>query len=586
MKYTSATLIAAACLAFTISCGGGGGQSSGPSIAGSVQKGPFVAGAQVVVKGFTSQLAETGGSYTTQTSNDLGGFRLDTPVPGDYLWVVSSGRYFNEVSGAISNGSSTLMAVVPATPGEVGKVGVNVLSTLEVARIVTLVGGGLTFAEARTKAETEILAAFKLQPSALGGMTFTKLNMEADNAGAGVLVAISSILQGTNSEAQLADLLGQLCADFADDGILKKALADRIGAQACLLDSAAIRTNLKGRFAMLGSKAEVPDISSIIRGNRKIPPPEAIVNKVKQPGAAFIDFLEETPNTVIYYQTDDALSTPGPWTTGGQFVPFQSTIQFAPKGGTLVLHAYAQNASDSSERSEVSTVTVSVEVQTTPAPLFDPLAGTYGTALDVTLSSDATGSSIHYTTDGTTPTESSPVYSGAIQVTSGLPVMVKAMSTSPSAEPSAVVTSWYCVDPAYPSMEWPGFTSLSEARQKLVGKWIGHLNSPWADYNGTFEFLADGTFLTQTLSTPSGVFRDTWLPFLYYGYLGNIPTKTWEIKDLSGAGLGTGSLTIDANGWQLDVKYINMSADFNHLKFEAWNREYGPLSYELTRLTP
>jgi RHS repeat-associated protein len=49
-------------------------------------------------------------------------------------------------------------------------------------------------------------------------------------------------------------------------------------------------------------------------------------------------------------------------------------------------------------------------------PAFSPVAGTYSTAQTVSISDSTPGAVIHYTVDGSTPTVSSPVYTGAITV--------------------------------------------------------------------------------------------------------------------------------------------------------------------------
>jgi hypothetical protein len=56
--------------------------------------------------------------------------------------------------------------------------------------------------------------------------------------------------------------------------------------------------------------------------------------------------------------------------------------------------------------------------QTPAAPTFSPASGTYASAQNVTIADATPGAYIYYTTDGTTPVPSSPVYSAPIIVSS------------------------------------------------------------------------------------------------------------------------------------------------------------------------
>jgi hypothetical protein len=78
------------------------------------------------------------------------------------------------------------------------------------------------------------------------------------------------------------------------------------------------------------------------------------------------------------------------------------------------------------------------------APTFSPPAGTYAGGQQVTLSSTTAGASIHYTTNGTTPSASSTLYSGPIPVSSSMTIEAIAVasgySNSPVASASYVIS--------------------------------------------------------------------------------------------------------------------------------------------------
>jgi hypothetical protein len=76
-------------------------------------------------------------------------------------------------------------------------------------------------------------------------------------------------------------------------------------------------------------------------------------------------------------------------------------------------------------------------------PVFSPKGGTYASARSVTLSDAVAGATIYYTTDGTTPTTDSPVYSGAIAV--GASQTLKANAVAAGYVRSATATAIYTI---------------------------------------------------------------------------------------------------------------------------------------------
>jgi len=82
----------------------------------------------------------------------------------------------------------------------------------------------------------------------------------------------------------------------------------------------------------------------------------------------------------------------------------------------------------------------------TATPTFSPAAGTYASAQSVTISDATSGSTIYYTTDGSTPTTSSTKYSAPISVAASM--TIKAMATASGFSNSAVASAAYVIQSA------------------------------------------------------------------------------------------------------------------------------------------
>jgi streptogramin lyase len=76
--------------------------------------------------------------------------------------------------------------------------------------------------------------------------------------------------------------------------------------------------------------------------------------------------------------------------------------------------------------------------------VFSPSPGTFTSSQSVTISDSASGATIYYTTDGSTPTTSSSVYSGAITVNSS--ETIRAIATAKGYSKSKVVSGTYSKD--------------------------------------------------------------------------------------------------------------------------------------------
>src|ERR1019366_7024880 len=80
---------------------------------------------------------------------------------------------------------------------------------------------------------------------------------------------------------------------------------------------------------------------------------------------------------------------------------------------------------------------------TVATPTFNPVAGTYTSTQSLTISSATAGTTIYYTTDGSTPTTGSTLYSGAFNVAAS--ETVKALAIKATWADSTVGTAAYTI---------------------------------------------------------------------------------------------------------------------------------------------
>ncbi len=139
-----------------------------------------------------------------------------------------------------------------------------------------------------------------------------------------------------------------------------------------------------------------------------------------------------TSGATIYYTTNG--STPDNTKTeytGAINVPLNTTI-------TIKAIAYKEGWTESDIASATYKVTGTVE-----DPTFDPSAGTYSSAQDVTISCSTSGAMIYYTTDGSTPDQSDNQYTSAVSISTTTTLKARAYKTD--WENSDVVSGTYTI---------------------------------------------------------------------------------------------------------------------------------------------
>ncbi len=226
-----------------------------------------------------------------------------------------------------------------------------------------------------------------------------------------------------------------------------------------------------------------------------------------------------TPGATIYY------------TTNGTTPTTSSSIYAGPViiNGGMTIEAMAVVAGylNSSIQSTF------FQLVQTATPVFSPASGplVYGT--NISISCATPGSTIYYAMDGTTPTTSSPVYSGPLAIYGD--TTLSALATAPQYLNSAIQTVFYTLVKA----AIPVFTPSQGP-------------------------LTNGTWISMSTATSNAI--------IYYTIDGSTPTTNSPIY--SGPILFTNPMTLEARAWRYDLDPSDVTSVF-----------YGVVNFERTVVT-
>ena len=185
-------------------------------VAGVAQKGPFVKGSAVTVRGVDCKTLEfTDQIFEGTVKSDKGDFAIDSVVLDASCAVIEvTGKYLNEVTGKKTKEELTLRALTNLKDRE--NVNVNLLTSLEYERVMHLVKEkNKTLATAKTQAKKEVLAAFDIKDEV---DEFENLNILEAGDGNAALLAVSVMMQGGADEKVLAKRLDKFDDSFAESG--------------------------------------------------------------------------------------------------------------------------------------------------------------------------------------------------------------------------------------------------------------------------------------------------------------------------------------------------------------------------------
>jgi parallel beta-helix repeat protein len=107
-------------------------------------------------------------------------------------------------------------------------------------------------------------------------------------------------------------------------------------------------------------------------------------------------------------------------------------------------------------------------------PVIGPNGGNYSGTVSVTIQTTTSGASIYYTTDGSTPTQSSTPYTGPLTLTASTTIKAKAFKSGHSASPEA--TASYTVSQGAPASALVGHWKFDEGTGTTAADSSGNAN--------------------------------------------------------------------------------------------------------------
>ncbi|MHB8962060.1 MAG: hypothetical protein ACYC5K_02795 [Saccharofermentanales bacterium] len=241
----------------------GSSQPVSKSIHGAVQKGPYLNGTSLTFFELSETLGQTGKSYNAQIKSNSGDYELkDISFTSNFVMIKADGFYFNEVSGKVSEAPLSLYAISDIR--DKSTINVNLMSHLEKDRIEYLMDGGAEFSDAKKQAQQEILNIFSISLSDIAESELLTITEAGD--GNAALLAISLILQGFRTTAELSELLANIATDIRTDGVLDSAeLGTKLVNDIGRINLEGVRENIEARYEEIGLQVTPPEFEGYIR---------------------------------------------------------------------------------------------------------------------------------------------------------------------------------------------------------------------------------------------------------------------------------------------------------------------------------
>jgi len=216
--------------------------------------------------------------------------------------------------------------------------------------------------------------------------------------------------------------------------------------------------------------------------------------------AQSVSLADATAGAQTYYTTDGSTPTEGstlysaskPIAVGATTTSATTTIE-----AIAVASGYLNSAVGS------AMYTINLPAAT---PVFSPSPGSYSTAQQVSLSDSTTGASTYYTTDGSTPSANSTLFSAATPISVSTTTTIAAIAVATGYSTSMVATGTYTIGTPGPAVSV--VESTNESTHLMAAQPSVNFAADTADA-GTSTVVVDPTQQYQSMEGFGAAFTDS-----------------------------------------------------------------------------
>ena len=245
-----------------------------------------------------------------------------------------------------------------------------------------------------------------------------------------------------------------------------------------------------------------------------------------------VSLATTTAGASIYYTTDGTAPT-NTSTLYSAATPIQVSATTTIKAIAAEPPAYLN--------SSVASATYTINLPVAATPTFSPAPGTYTAAQSVSLSDTTTGAAIYYTTNGSTPTASSTLFTPGTPIAVSSTTTVNAIAVAAGYTNSAVATGTFTLNgPAVSVVLSTNDESQLMAVQPSINFALGSTSDA-----GTNTVVVDPTQKYQTIEGFGAAFTDSTADLLMnVEPAGSLPGTLSDLFTTKGAGIGLSFMRI------------------------------------------